>query len=156
MIKLEDALEIAKQGHKGQFRRDGVTPYVEHPIKVADRMTTHFGKVIALCHDLLEDTDETLESLAAKGIPQDVLKVVEILSKKEGEDYFTYLSKIKDAGCITEDVKLADMICNMTEEPTRKQAIKYFWGLVYLFHHIIDCRIDIEESEIKDQLEKYK
>lgn len=156
MIKLEDALEIAKQGHKGQFRRDGITPYIEHPIKVADRMTTHFGKVIALCHDLLEDTDETLESLAAKGIHQDVLEVVETLSKKEGEDYSDYLSRVKSGKVVAIDAKIADMVCNMSEEPTREQAIKYFWGLAYLFHHVLKYRIDISESEIKDQLRKYK
>ena len=62
---LERALRWASQGHEGQIRKGSPVPYIEHPMAVAmilDRAGFDEDVVIAgLLHDLVEDTDATIE-----------------------------------------------------------------------------------------------
>ena len=63
----KDALAFVIKGHEGQTRKDGVTPYVVHPIGVADIVYEWGGSDeqirAALFHDLIEDTDVTYEDI---------------------------------------------------------------------------------------------
>ncbi|MBO7364144.1 MAG: GTP pyrophosphokinase, partial [Lachnospiraceae bacterium] len=65
------AADIAKEAHAGQTDRGG-TPYILHPLHVADRMPDEKRAVIAVLHDVLEDTDLTAEDLVRAGIPEDM------------------------------------------------------------------------------------
>ena len=65
---INKAFETAKKYHGGQLRRSG-EPYIIHPIAVAD-ILVNFGMdyqslVAALLHDVVEDTEYTLEELKA-------------------------------------------------------------------------------------------
>ena len=61
---VKKAYELAEEGHRGQERKSGA-PYIEHPIAVAQILTSiqadHETICAALMHDLLEDTDITKE-----------------------------------------------------------------------------------------------
>ena len=85
MYKL--ALQIATKAHKGQVRKDGKTPYIKHPIRVANQFNDDFKKTIAVLHDVLEDTDQDLSMF-----PNEVLSVLDVLNKKD--NYFTYINNI--------------------------------------------------------------
>lgn len=76
-VKLEDlrkqyqevdkAFWYAVRAHRGQKRKDGVTPYIQHPVEVAEiagTMTTD-SRVIAaaLLHDVIEDTPVKMHDL---------------------------------------------------------------------------------------------
>lgn len=133
MTSLVDLAEqIAVRSHAGQFRRDGVTPYVEHPRAVVSRVGDDPALIAtAWLHDVLEDTDETRDSLLAAGVPAQVVDAVALLTKSPGADYEAYLSAIL-SNPIARQVKIADMLSNLADGPTPKQIRKYAAGLLRL------------------------
>ena len=128
----EIAEQIARKAHEGQHRRDGVTPYVTHPERVAKSIAGNEDlEAVAWLHDVLEDTSETEASLRAAGIPQHVVDAVRCLTKKDGVEYEDYLAGIKQ-NALARAVKIQDMLDNLSDEPTEKQTIKYCRGLLIL------------------------
>lgn len=123
------AEQIARTAHAGQFRRDGVTPYITHPAAVADRLAGEDDLTIATAwlHDVLEDTGETKETLRAAGIPERVIASVQALTK-QGHNYEEYLTGVK-ADPIARKVKVADMRHNLADHATAAQIVKYERGL---------------------------
>ena len=104
---LELALSIATEAHRGQFDKAGVD-YVEHPIYVASQVDSEEEKAVALLHDVIEDSPFTAEELLLAGLPETVVTAVQILSKKKGQDYQTYLKTVK-SNPLARAVKLADL-----------------------------------------------
>lgn len=121
--------EIAHAAHKGQFRKDGVTPYVNHVEEVASKVEDHL-KPIALGHDLFEDTEITIEDLRGVGFPEYILTAIDLLTHRNSEPNLKYWGKIaknKDAAT----VKIADMKCNLGDNPSERQVEKYNKGLEF-------------------------
>ena len=104
---LELALSIATEAHNGQFDKAGVD-YIEHPIYVASQVDTEEEKAVALLHDVIEDSSFTAEELLLAVLPETVVAAVQILSKKKGQDYQTYLENVK-SNPLARVVKLADL-----------------------------------------------
>ena len=63
---------------------------------------------MALLHDVIEDSHYTAEELLQAGLPETVVTAVQILSKKKGQDYQTYLENVK-SNSLARVVKLADL-----------------------------------------------
>lgn len=105
------ALEIAFDAHRGQKDRGGES-YIMHPIRVSQRCKTYKAKIIAILHDVLEDTDITPEIMVENGIPQELVDWVEVLSRKSDMLYQEYIKRIALFD-ITTEVKLADLEDNM-------------------------------------------
>ena len=108
----EKAWKLAEKAHEGQVDKGG-NPYIEHPLAVADRVVKPEAKVVALLHDVLEDTRVTGEELR-KLFPETVVRAVELLTKKKGKGFSleAYLAAIREnelACC----VKIADLEHNM-------------------------------------------
>ena len=101
------ALSIARKAHEGQLDKAGVD-YIEHPIYVASQVDTEEEKAVALLHDVIEDSPFTAEELLLAGLPETVVTAVQILSKKKGQDYQTYLENVK-SNSLARVVKLADL-----------------------------------------------
>lgn len=132
-MKLKDlAREVAEYAHKGQYRRDGITPYIEHPAKVALRVKEQGEEAIACAylHDVIEDTTIT-EKMLRLTFPDSVVDAVVVMTKKKGVSYEAYLAGVK-ANPIARKVKIADMLANLADAPTDKQIVKYAKGLLYL------------------------
>ena len=104
---LELALSIATEAHGGQFDKAGID-YIEHPIFVASQVDSEEEKAVALLHDVIEDSSVTAEELLNAGLPETVVTAVQILSKKKGQDYQTYLKTVK-SNPLARAVKLADL-----------------------------------------------
>ena len=104
---LELALSLAKKAHRGQFDKAGID-YIEHPIFVASQVDSEEEKAVALLHDVIEDSSVTAEELLNAGLPETVVTAVQILSKKKGQDYQTYLKTVK-SNPLARAVKLADL-----------------------------------------------
>lgn len=132
-IPTEDdsAYFLAHMSHQGKFRRDGRTPYINHPMDVAQRLDDRNLKAIAYLHDSLEDTTLTVEEMRKWGISEGVISVVQILTHREEESYQDYLGRVK-ANSHACAVKIADMLCNLSDDPTPKQIRKYARGLIFL------------------------
>ena len=127
--------QVASRAHSGQHRRDGYSPYINHPAAVAAKLAGESAVVIATAwlHDVLEDTTETPETLRAAGVPDSVIHAVEVLTKTEGVSYDEYLSGVRQ-NWIARKVKVADMLHNLSDAPTERQIIKYAKGLLSLLN----------------------
>jgi (p)ppGpp synthase/HD superfamily hydrolase len=119
---IKRAKEVAIELHRGQWRRDGVTPYHTHPEQVAASVPDRL-KPIAWLHDVLEDTSATRGDLYGYGIPQYVTDAVVVLTRLPGEDYDDYIERVcKNPDAII--VKLADMGHNLSCEPSQNSVRK--------------------------------
>lgn len=126
------AREIATKAHQGQFRRDGKTPYISHPQRVAKRLEGNpQAQAVAWLHDVLEDTSVTSTELRQAGLGEDIIKAVEILTKTRGVKYLDYLQRVK-ASDLARQVKIQDMLDNLSDKPSDKQIVKYARGFLVL------------------------
>lgn len=126
----ELANSIALISHQDQRRRGG-EDYWYHVDRVAGKMETSEEKQVAYLHDVLEDTKTTLKDLKEYGFSDEVLDAVIILTKREHQEYSDYLKDIKQ-NKLAKSVKIADMLDNISDKPTKKQVLKYAKGLVFL------------------------
>ena len=101
------AMKIAFTAHKEQVDKNGM-PYIYHPIHVAEQMTDEATICVALLHDVIEDTDITIEMLAAEGFPDSVLTALQLLMHDEQVPYLTYVGEIK-TNPIASVLKIADL-----------------------------------------------
>jgi (p)ppGpp synthase/HD superfamily hydrolase len=111
MSTLERAIEIAAAAHAGQVDK-AEQPYILHPLRVMLRVTTEHERIAAVLHDVVEDTDFTLEQLRAEGFASVVLAAVEALTKRPGETRLQAASRAA-VNPIARVVKLADNAENM-------------------------------------------
>lgn len=103
------AMNLAYKSHHGAVDKGGV-PYVFHPIHLAEQMENETAACAALLHDVVEDTDVTIDDLR-KDFPDEVVEAVKLLTHDKSEDYFSYLEKIKKNQYALA-VKLADITHN--------------------------------------------
>ena len=104
------ALCLCFEAHKEQTDKSGL-PYVHHPLHLAEQMTDEVTTVVALLHDVVEDTPLTLADLEQAGFPQDVLDAIALMTHDDGADYMDYVARIKQ-NPIARTVKLADLTHN--------------------------------------------
>lgn len=107
---LEKALEIATKAHSGQFDKVG-KEYINHPIAVSNLCFTKEAKIVGLLHDVVEDTDITLEDLS-KDFSSDIIEAIRLVTKTENYVIEDYYQNIKN-NAIAREVKLADLTHNM-------------------------------------------
>jgi (p)ppGpp synthase/HD superfamily hydrolase len=111
MSTLERALEIAIKAHTGQVDKGG-QPYILHPIRVMLRVSSLPAKITALLHDVVEDSDISIEDLRREGFAEPILEAVEALTKGKGEDRLSAAHRAAQNPLALE-VKLADLAENM-------------------------------------------
>lgn len=111
MSTLNRALEIAVIHHGGQTEKNGA-PYAFHPIRLALTMRTDSERITALLHDIVEDTDVTLDDLKDEGFAPEIVEAVRLLTRIPDEDYDAYIDRIA-ANPLARAVKLADLADNM-------------------------------------------
>lgn len=107
---LKKALEIAKIAHAGQNDKGGHL-YIEHPLTVARMMRGRSAKIVALLHDVCEDSEMTLKDLEAAGFSKRIVAAVDAVTKRRGERYRHYLMRVKNNRLATK-VKIADAAHN--------------------------------------------
>jgi len=107
----EKAYEVAKRAHLGQVDKAG-EDYIKHPQKVASFVKSDEEKAVAYLHDVIEDTELTLEDLHEYEFSKEVIEAVDIITKKKGEDYQSYLNSVKK-NKLARAVKLADLRHNL-------------------------------------------
>jgi (p)ppGpp synthase/HD superfamily hydrolase len=111
MSTLERAIEIAARAHAGQVDKAG-QPYILHPLRLMLAVTTESERIAAVLHDVVEDTEWTLEMLRVEGFPETVLGAVCALTKFEGESRVAAATRAA-AHPVARVVKLADVSDNM-------------------------------------------
>ena len=119
------AMLLAYNAHHGQLDKSGI-PYIFHPIHLAEQMETEEECIVALLHDVVEDTNVTIEQLE-RFFSVSVVEAIKLLTHNESDEYMEYIKKIKD-NSIAKKVKLADLnhnsdITRMTS-PTEKDLMR--------------------------------
>lgn len=110
MGRIEFAKALAAYAHEGQVDKAG-KPYILHPLAVAEKMSTEEQKVVALLHDVLEDTfvtEDTIRNLFGDIIANAVIAI----TKRPGETYEDFVRRVA-TNPISKAVKLADLEHNM-------------------------------------------
>ena len=101
------ALKLCFDAHKEQVDKTGM-PYVFHPFHLAEQMEDEDTTIVALLHDVVEDSDYTLEDLKAMGFKDCVIEAISVMTHDEAVPYEEYILKIKE-NPIAKIVKLADL-----------------------------------------------
>lgn len=105
--KTKIALNLCFEAHKEQKDKSGM-PYVFHPFHLAEQMETEETTIVALLHDLIEDTDYTIEDLTKMGFDKAITDAIALMTHADGVEYMDYVRMIKD-NPIAKAVKLADL-----------------------------------------------
>jgi (p)ppGpp synthase/HD superfamily hydrolase len=108
---LEKAIAIAVEAHRGQKDRYGA-PYILHPLRVMARVQRTRQQIVAVLHDVVEDSDWSFEDLLREGFPREVVEAVRALTKREGEDYTAFTARA-GSDPLARPVKVADLEDNM-------------------------------------------
>ena len=124
------AMLLAMAIHAGHMRRDGNTPYITHLKDTARRVESFDEKAVAWLHDSIEDNKTTEDSLRLV-FPSHIVDAIVVLTKTRQHDYAEYLSRVKENN-LARSVKIADMLSNLSDAPTKKQIRKYASGLLFL------------------------
>lgn len=124
------ALKLAYAAHAGQVDKAGM-PYIFHPYEVALQVQTEEEVCAALLHDVVEDTDWTMEDLRAAGFPETVLEAVQLLTHDPAVPYLDYVRALC-GNSIAVAVKRAD-----------------------LHHNSERTRFDADSPDIEKRLQKY-
>jgi (p)ppGpp synthase/HD superfamily hydrolase len=111
MSMLEKAIGIAVRAHQGQTDRYGA-PYILHPQRVMSRVEDETEKIVAILHDVVEDTKWTSDDLRREGFSEGVIQALDCLTKREGEAYEDFVNR-SASNPLARRVKLADLEDNM-------------------------------------------
>ena len=110
---LERAIECALEAHAGQqYPSLEPEPYILHPIRVMCAVEGDDTRVAAVLHDVIEDTEVTLNDLQRAGYPPPVIHAVDCLSHRDGETYASYIERVATDSIAT-IVKVADLRDNL-------------------------------------------
>ena len=101
------ALKICFDAHKDQVDKAGI-PYVTHPLHLAEQMPDETTTVVALLHDVVEDSDYTMDDIIAAGFPKEVTDALALLTHDEAVPYMEYVAALKE-NPVAKRVKLADL-----------------------------------------------
>jgi (p)ppGpp synthase/HD superfamily hydrolase len=104
-------LDFIVTKHGEQVDKAG-KPYFLHPITVALLCQNESEKIVALLHDILEDTNTLPQELLALGVTSDELNAIQLLTKPKNEDYLHYIKRVSK-NPIARHVKMADLTHNM-------------------------------------------
>lgn len=108
---LEDAISIAALAHKGQ-RDKADAVYLLHPLRMMMQMKSEAAMIVAVLHDVVEDTDWTFEMLREQGFSEEVLTALDGVTNRSGESYDEFIERAK-TNPIARQVKIADLEDNM-------------------------------------------
>ena len=123
MSTLETAIKLATDAHSGQLDMSG-QPYILHPIRVMLRVSHPSTRIVAILHDVIEDTPITLAEIERHGFSQEIIEALRLVTHdKDSLGYVEYVQRIRDSeNTIAIEVKLADLADNM--DPLRLKHLK--------------------------------
>ena len=108
---LNKAITIATKAHNNQTDKAG-QPYILHPLRVMLKLSNDIDRQVAILHDVIEDTNISIDDLRRERFEDNVLKALSFITRKKDEKYFDYINKVKQ-NCIAKKVKIVDLEDNM-------------------------------------------
>ena len=105
------AMRIATYAHHGQYDKAGF-PYIFHPIHVAEQFHHEAPCVVALLHDVLEDTRVTYDELKQYDFTPEQRTSIRAITRNANEDYLAYINRLS-VNPTAKRVKIQDMLHNL-------------------------------------------
>ncbi len=140
MPTIDKALQVAARAHEGQKDKNG-QPYILHPLRVMSAVDGETTKVVAVLHDVVEDSSISIDDLRREGFGEEILAAVTCLTHHKDEPYADYVVRCK-GNAVARQVKLADLEDNSRPsrallrpdriEPDMARLRKYFLAYKYL------------------------
>lgn len=124
MATLEQAISLAAKQHEGQVDKANA-PYILHPLRVMLNVPTIEHKIVAVLHDILEDTETMIEDLYQFGFQEHIIDAIVALTKKQGETRLEAAQRARQ-NPIARVVKLADINDNMDLSRIQSPTVKDF------------------------------
>lgn len=122
MANIEKAILIAVRAHKNQRDKAGQA-YILHPLRLMLKMDSEAEMIAAVLHDVVEDSIWTVADLGKQGFSEDVLAVLDCLTRREQETYDEFIERVK-LNPTARKIKIADLEDNMAikriSEPKEK------------------------------------
>jgi len=153
MATLEKAIRIAAKAHEGSRDHHGAA-YILHPLRLMMAVEDENAKIVAVLHDVVEDTPTTLEDLRDEGFADAVLAALDCVTHREGERYADYVARCK-RNPLALAVKLADLRDNsridraiLRDEKVEKDT-KRWRRYVLSFQYLRD---EIDEDEYRERM----
>ena len=109
---INKAIKIATKAHKDQVDKAGA-PCIDHPLRVMSKMETEEEMIVAVLHDVLEDTDVTVNDLRQEGFSEEVITALESVTKTDPEESYSQFIKRAASNSIGIKVKRIDLEDNM-------------------------------------------
>lgn len=128
---LTEAIILAARAHEGQLDKGG-HPYIFHPLRLMLQLESEKDRIIAILHDVIEDTDWTLDKLREEGFSEEIVSVIDSLSRREEENYEEYIGRLllDPTAC---RIKLLDLRDNLDL-----------------------TRIRVESADVRERVKKYQ
>jgi len=111
MNNVEKAISIALRAHEGQIQRNG-EPFILHPLYVMQQVSGEVMRTAAILHDVVEDSVLSIQDLKKEGFSDEILLIVDALTRKSKEKYEDYISRITNTPQAI-PIKMADLRHNM-------------------------------------------
>ena len=92
-ILKEICLELINEYHKNDVDKGG-NPYINHLLSVSSICDSFEAKLSSLLHDILEDTPCTKDILHERGIPKNIIEIIDIVTRKKDESYNEFIDRI--------------------------------------------------------------
>ena len=141
-MTVEETLRIALDAHDGQKDLEG-NPAILHVLAVGLMGENELEQKVGFLHDVVEDTDLTIEDLRKMGVEEDVLEAVDLLTHREGISYEDYVRNILLSGNeIAIQVKVNDL------EQNEKRMEQALWKLVN------DAHLDMKKLDMYSEIDK--
>lgn len=125
MSTIEHAILIAVQAHRGQVDKADA-PYILHPLRLMLRMESDVERMVAVLHDVVEDSAVTLDDLRRAGFADSVINALDCLTHRPDEPYEHYIARVK-GNALASRVKLADLEDNMDIRRLDHQPTERDW-----------------------------
>ena len=110
---IEDALSVAVEAHRGQwYPAPEPEPFILHPLRVMLGVRSGPAQIVALLHDVVEDSPITLRDLANRGFDGLIVHAVDCMSRRTREPYSDYIERVATDD-LAREVKLSDLADNL-------------------------------------------
>ena len=148
-MNLNKALSIAALAHEGQVDKSGVS-YILHPLRVMMEMHNEEEQIVAILHDVVEDTDVTLNDLKSEGFSDILIDAVDAISRRKDESVREYFDRVIN-NILARKVKIRDIEDNL--RITRLLSVtKKELNNISMYHKYWKKLKEVELNEVKRRL----
>jgi len=108
---IDRAISIATKAHEGQVDKAGL-PYILHPLRVMFQFTSEVEMIVAVMHDVVEDSDVTIHELSQNGFSTIIIEAIDCLTKRKNENYNDFILRIS-TNDLAIKIKIGDIRDNL-------------------------------------------